>query len=61
MNLSPVLHALIIQATTSVAWEECHDIMELETSVATVSMVPHDVDVNMIIIHDVETKCAHFS
>ena len=54
---SPVLYALIVPTTVNIVWEECHDIAECEKSVATVSMVPQIVDVNVITIHNVKTKC----
>ena len=59
-KISPVLHALITPTTVNVVWEECYDIAECEKSIATVSMVPQIVDVNVITIHDVKTKCSDY-
>ena len=52
---------MIVPTTVNVVWEECHNIAECEKSVATVSMVPQLVDVNVITIHDVKTKCSNYS
>ena len=52
---------MIVPTTVNVVWEECHNITECKKSVATISMVPQSVDVNVIMIHDVETKCSNYS
>ena len=43
----------------SVVWEICQDIMNIETHVATeMKAQPSMVELNVITIHDLESKCA---
>ena len=58
----PVFKAPVHPTDISVVWEICQDIMNIETFVATeIRAQPSMVELNMITIHDVESKCALYS
>ena len=57
----PVFKAPVHPTDTNVVWENCQDI-NVEIFVATeVRDEPSMVDLNVITIHDVESKCALYS
>ena len=53
---NPVFQAPVTPTNTDIVWEKCKNIM---VQVATEMMVPHEVD--MITVHNIEMKCAHYS
>ena len=58
----PVFKAPVHPTDTGVVWENCQDIMNIETHVATqIKVQPNMVELNVITIHDVESKCALYS
>ena len=56
---NPVFQAPVIQTDTSIIWDKCQNIVALDFQVATEVTVSHEV--NVITVHDVEMKCAHYS
>ena len=58
-NLKPVLQAPVNPTNTSIVCENCQDIVELDIHVATPRITSNEV--NVIMIHDVELKCSHYS
>ena len=58
----PVFKAPVHPTDISVVWEICQDIMNIETFIATeIRAQPSMVELNVITIHDVESKCALYS
>ena len=57
-----MLHAPVIPTGTGIVWENYRHIVELNICVVTDVIVPQPQEkINVITVHNVEKKCAHFS
>ena len=66
MGRNPVFYTPVHAQIVMTIWEDCHEIMEPEICVATpITPVEHYVfetkRINVIMVHDMELKSAHYS
>ena len=59
-NLKPVFNAPVTPVDTNIVWEDCQNIVEVDIHVATPTVISRP-QVDVIMIHDVELKCSHYS
>ena len=55
----PVFKTPVYPTNINIMWEDCQSIMNIDTFVAT--EIREMVELNVITIHDVESKCALYS